>query len=64
MIERLAFGEIPRKHHIALTGEGGALRWEECITQQGFEGPYTICYHLERPHEQRVIDVSHGWPQP
>jgi homogentisate 1,2-dioxygenase len=64
MIERLAFGEIPRKHHIALQGPGGELRWEHCITQQGFEGPYTICYHLHRPHEQRLADVAHGWAQP
>lgn len=64
MIERLAFGEIPRKHHIALTGPGGELRWEHCITQQGFEGPYTICYHLHRPHEQRLASAQHGWPQP
>ena len=64
MIERLAFGEIPRKHHIALTGADGQLRWEECITQQGFEGPYTICYHLHRPHEQRFAETQHGWEQP
>ncbi|MDQ3033082.1 MAG: homogentisate 1,2-dioxygenase [Myxococcota bacterium] len=64
MIERLVFGEIPRKHHIALAGPGGELRWEECITQDGFEGPYTICYHQQRPHEQRLAPTTHGWTLP
>ncbi|AKF08017.1 homogentisate 1,2-dioxygenase [Sandaracinus amylolyticus] len=64
MIERLAFGDIPAKHHIALTGSDGELRWEECITQQGFEGPYTIAYHLHRPHEQRLVATTHGWTIP
>lgn len=64
MIERLAFGEIPRKHHIALTSPSGELRWEECITQDGFEGPYTICYHEQRPHEQRATTTTHGWEIP
>ena len=64
MIERLAFGELPRKHHLALTGADGRLRWEECLTRDGFEGPYTICYHLERPHEQRLAETRHGWQAP
>jgi homogentisate 1,2-dioxygenase len=64
VIERLAFGEIPKKHHIQLRGEGGALRWEECFTQGGFEDAFTICYHLHRPHEQRFADAAHGWTVP
>jgi homogentisate 1,2-dioxygenase len=64
VIERLTFGEIPRKHHIALSGPKGELRWEECITQDGFEGPYTICYHEGRPHEQRLAETKHGWTIP
>jgi len=64
MIERLAFGALPRKHHIAFTGPDGALRWEECITQDGFDGPYTIAYHTHRPHEQRLATTTHGWAQP
>lgn len=64
MIERLAFGDLPAKHHIALTGPAGELRWEECITQDGFEGPYTIAYHVHRPHEQRLAPAAHGWTIP
>ncbi len=50
MIERLCYGEVPRKHHLQLRGPGGELRWEECFTQGGFEDAFTICYHLHRPH--------------
>lgn len=64
MIERLAFGEIPRKHHIQLRGPDGALRWEECFTQGGFDDAFTICYHLHRPHEQRIAPAKHGWTVP
>ena len=61
-IQRLAFGELPPKHHLVSHGPDGALRWEECITTDGFEGPYTIAYHARRPHEQRVAETLHGWP--
>jgi homogentisate 1,2-dioxygenase len=70
MIERLVFGDVPRKHHVQLRGDGGALRWEECITRDGFDAAYTIAYHLHRPHEQRFAppkqgaDLPHGWRAP
>jgi homogentisate 1,2-dioxygenase len=64
MIERLAFGDIPRKHHVALKSAEGALRFEECITQDGFEGPYTICYHERRPHEHLPAPVEHHFRLP
>lgn len=64
MIERHSAGEIPAKHHIKLLSAGGALRWEECITQDGFEGPYTIAYHEHRPHEHTAIETTHGWTLP
>ncbi|HSN97134.1 MAG TPA: homogentisate 1,2-dioxygenase [Candidatus Nanopelagicales bacterium] len=64
MIERVACGSLPRKHHIALRGEGGAVRWEECLTRKGFDGLYTIAYHEGRPHEQRVTPAAHGFALP
>ena len=64
MLDRLAAGDIPRKHHIALKGPQGALRYEECLTREGFDGAYTIMYHLRRPHTQRVADVAGGWTLP
>jgi homogentisate 1,2-dioxygenase len=64
MLDRVAVGEIPPKHHVALRDADGQLRYEECITRAGFDGPYTIVYHLRRPHTQRLADCQHGWDLP
>ncbi len=64
MIDRMQLGEVPGKHHAASRGPDGRLRWEECLTRQGFDGPYTILYHQERPHEQVAADIHHGWTVP
>ncbi len=65
MIERRAAGDLPRKHHIALRDAAGKLRYEECLTRTGFDGPYTILYHQGRPQAQRPLpDVHHGWASP
>jgi homogentisate 1,2-dioxygenase len=61
MLDRMVVGEVPRKHHIALRGEDGALRHEECITRKGFDGPYTIAYHLNRPHTHSPAETKHGF---
>ena len=50
MLERVSHGELPPKHHTALRGPGGALRYEHCLTRAGFDGPYSILYHQHRPH--------------
>ena len=54
MIERVVAGDVPAKHHIAFRNQQGGLYYEECFTRGGFSGPYTIMYHQNRPHEQRV----------
>nr|HEX4318630.1 homogentisate 1,2-dioxygenase [Kofleriaceae bacterium] len=64
MIDRLQLGVVPRKHHVQLRGADGALRYEECFTRDGFEGPYTILYHLKRPHTQTLAPATHGWQLP
>lgn len=64
MIDRMQVGEVAAKHHVVLRDPEGNLRWEECLTRDGFEGPYTILYHERRPHEQRVIPAEHGWEVP
>lgn len=64
MIDRMVEGEVPRKHHIAFRDGAGKLLWEECFTRQGFDGPYSILYHRERPHAQRPAEVAHGWRAP
>ena len=61
MIDRLAAGRIPRKHHLVFRDEEGRLLHEECLTRQGFDGPYTILYRRNRPHELRAAEVAHGF---
>lgn len=64
MLDRIQQGEVARKHHIQLRGPEGELRFEECITRNGFDGPYTILYHQRRPHVHRPAPVRHGWAVP
>ncbi|MFO0553704.1 MAG: homogentisate 1,2-dioxygenase [Polyangiaceae bacterium] len=62
MLERVSFGDVPAKHHIALRGAQGELRYEHCITRDGFDGPYTIAYHLRRPHTARLVPPRETFP--
>jgi homogentisate 1,2-dioxygenase len=64
MLDRMQVGEVARKHHIQLRGPAGELRFEECFTRDGFDGPYTILYHLRRPHVHRLAPAHHGWNAP
>jgi homogentisate 1,2-dioxygenase len=61
MLDRIVAGEVPKKHHTALRGPGGELRFEECFTRDGFDGPYTILYHVDRPHTHQPAAAEHGW---
>lgn len=54
-------GDVPAKHHIQLRGAKGQLRYEEPITRQGFEAPYTIAYHVHPPQRQRAVDLPGGF---
>lgn len=51
MLERRSAGRLPEAPHTQHTAENGRLLYEHCITRQGFDGPYTIAYHEQRPHE-------------
>ena len=64
MLDRMQVGDVPRKHHIQLRGPAQELRYEECFTRDGFEGPYTILYHVRRPHLHRLAPAEHGWAAP
>jgi homogentisate 1,2-dioxygenase len=57
----MAVGELAKKHHVQLRDAAGALRYEECFTRDGFDGPYTIAYHLRRPHTHSIAEPHHGW---
>ena len=63
MLDRMAAGALPGKHHVQLR-QDGELRHEECFTRDGFDGPYTILYHLRRPHTHRLAPAAHGWSVP
>jgi len=58
MLDRVSAGELAAKHHVALRGPSGALRYEECLTRSGFDGPYTILYHEHPP--QAVLPAPTG----
>jgi homogentisate 1,2-dioxygenase len=64
MLDRMQVGDVAKKHHVQLRGGDGALRYEEAFTRDGFDGPYTLMYHLRRPHTQRIAQVAHGWQIP
>jgi homogentisate 1,2-dioxygenase len=64
MLDRVAFGELAKKHHVVLRGGDGALRYEECITRRGFDGPYTIAYHTHRPQTQVPAETKRGFHVP
>ena len=64
MFERRVEGRVPRKHHLIHRDDEGALLHEECFTREGFEGPYTILYHRNRPHAHKRAEVKHGWKLP
>jgi homogentisate 1,2-dioxygenase len=64
MIERRVEGRVAAKHHVALRDDQGQLLFEECLTRDGFDGPYTIAYHQQRPHTQLPTEVKHGWTLP
>src|SRR5687767_10513054 len=51
MLQHLSLGRLPESPHTQLHASDGRLLYEHCITRQGFDGPYTIAYHEQRPHE-------------
>ncbi len=64
MLERVAAGELPAKHHIVFRDANGALLHEECLTRQGFDGPYSLLYHINRPHTHVPRSAGLGWTLP
>jgi homogentisate 1,2-dioxygenase len=64
MLERVARGELPAKPHTVFRSAAGELRYEECLTRQGFDGPFSILYHQHRPHEAESVETPHGFRVP
>lgn len=64
MLDRMTAGTLPEKPHTALRDAEGKLRHEECLTREGFDGPFTIMYHQHRPHTAALAAAAHGWEVP
>jgi homogentisate 1,2-dioxygenase len=64
MIDRRYAGQLPAKPHSVFRQADGSLHHEECLTREGFDGPYTILYHQHRPHAVSGTTPDHGWQLP
>ena len=62
MLDRMAVGELPRKHHVALRAPNGALRYEHCLTRDGFDGAYSILYRERRPQSLAATALPDNVP--
>lgn len=58
----LKIGSLPRKRHIAHKRPGGyrneGIHYEEVVTTKGFDGPYSIVYHLRPPTRVRKVEAA------
>ena len=52
MIHRHTLGRIPPKPHTAFYDEGGKLLMEQCVTRDGFKGPFSILYFRTPPTDE------------
>jgi homogentisate 1,2-dioxygenase len=64
VLGRIVRGQIPSKPHTRHRDRANNLLWEECFTRQGFDGPYTILYRENRPHEQASLGPAEGFLLP
>ena len=66
MLSRVAQGQVPAKPHLAVEDPSakGRLLYEECVTRDGFEGPFSILYHQHRPHEALPVSPASGFRVP
>lgn len=65
MIEYRSEGKLPQKPHTVFPNGNGGLFYEQCITQDGFDGPFSILYHQNPPqqlHSGKHVEAL--WPQP
>jgi homogentisate 1,2-dioxygenase len=49
MLQRHTLGRIPRKPHTAFYDEKGKLLMEQCVTYEGFNGPFSMLYFRTPP---------------
>jgi len=65
MINYQQNGRLPQKPHTAFPNAEGGIFYEQCITQDGFDGPFSILYHQNPPHQLHSgQSMDPLWPQP
>lgn len=66
MLSRVAEGHVPPKPHLAVEDPSatGRLLYEECVTRDGFEGPFSILYHQNRPHQALPVPPAAAFRVP
>lgn len=65
MLDRITRGSVPPRPHTVVKALDGGVLYEECLTRDGFDGPFSILYHRYRPHEALPSDgVTHGFRTP
>ncbi|MCH8967207.1 MAG: homogentisate 1,2-dioxygenase [Planctomycetes bacterium] len=52
MLHRHTLGRIPPKPHTAFYDEDGKLLMEQCVTREGFDGPFSILYFRTPPTDE------------
>src|SRR4051812_4480804 len=64
MLERRVVGSVPEKPHLRARAPGGEPLYEECLTRAGFEGAFSMLYHLHRPHEAEPAALAAAFAAP
>ncbi|MBX3137070.1 homogentisate 1,2-dioxygenase [Candidatus Obscuribacterales bacterium] len=57
-------GNVPAKRHVQFRNGSGKLYQEEVFGSRGFDGRYSILYHLYAPTEVRELEVLKANEQP
>lgn len=57
MIQRHQLGDVPAKPHTAFYKDGKLLM-EQCVTRQGFEGPFSILYFHTPPTDEQTVEST------
>jgi homogentisate 1,2-dioxygenase len=58
MLDRMAAGELPKKPHTVLRAADGALRYEQCLTRAGFDGPFSMLYLQSAPQAWTFLEAA------
>ena len=57
MIHRHTLGKLPPKPHTAFYDEDGTLLMEQCVTRDGFDGPFSILYYRSPPTDETGVEA-------